>query len=157
MSTWVQSFWIFMNFKHIHTFMRSFWGWLLNQISLGYKLMGCYHAMMYTSSKTDGFLGTHKTGLTRFLIFQWKLLSSATYLRVINGTFNHLLGTEITRVILSRNRVGTENRVLWKVGFKLIPTYHVTHIVHTLSGWTGYIKYCDFIPRIFPRSGFVIE
>ena len=87
--------------------------------------MGCYPAMMYTSSKTGGFLGTHKTGLTRFLIFQWKLLSSATYLRVINGTFNHLLGTEITRVILNRNRVGTENRVLWKVGFKLIPKYTV--------------------------------
>ena len=43
------------------------------------------------------------------------------FLWVIKGTFNHLLGTEITRVILSRNRVGTENRVLWKVGFILIP------------------------------------
>ena len=49
-----------------------------------------------------------------------------SYLRVIQGTFNHLLGTEITRVILSRNRVGTENRVLWKVGFKLIPNFNTT-------------------------------
>ena len=48
------------------------------------------------------------------------------FLRVINGTFNHLLGTKITRVILSRNRVGTENRVLWKVGFKLIPNDNQT-------------------------------
>ena len=100
--------------------------WLSDSIKIGYPrlLQWPWTYLMYTSSKTDGFLGTHRTSLTRFLIFQWKLLSSATYLRVIKGTFNHLLGTEITRVILSRNRVGTENRVLWKVGFKLIPKFN---------------------------------
>ena len=68
-----------------------------------------------------------------------------SYLRVIQGTFNHLLGTEITRVILSRNRVGTENRVLWKVGFKLIP---ITHSIWSFEIVQGALNLSLF-PRVW--------
>ena len=85
-------------------FIRSFWRCYLPRFLLARNwwvaiLQWCIHLQ-----KLVGSWEPIKLALRGSWYFNE---NSYSYLRVIKGTFNHLLGTEITRVILSRNRVGT--------------------------------------------------
>ena len=135
-------FWIFLNFKHIHTFMKSFWRCYLPRFLLARNwwvaiLQWCIHLQKLMGSWEP---------IKLVLWGSWYFNENYyPFLWVIKGTFNHLLGTEITRVILSRNRVGTENRVLWKVGFKLIP---ITHSIWSFEIVQGALNLSLF-PRVW--------